>query len=94
MMPSSLAKMNRAGPAAAPLCTTNPVPPLKTSPVTKACAPDGVVNVTTSALGAPVPSWSVEVPVWLFAIHQGEVGLWTNPHALTRCESTKSATPG
>src|SRR5215475_4479114 len=80
-VPSSLAKMNRAGAGdPTPLFTTNPVPPLKTSPVGLPCAPPapGTVNSVTIAL--PPALNRVVLPDPLSAIHQGVVGPATKPH--------------
>src|ERR1041385_6502154 len=91
-VPSSLAKINRAGAGEpTPLFTTKPVPPLKTTPVGLPCAPPapGTIN---SAWIAPVPILNkVVVPVPLFAIHQGVAGPETRPHALTTLASVWSA---
>src|SRR3989441_5849643 len=86
IVPSSVAKMKRAGPCAVPLATTNPAPPLKTVPV-------GALGTdTVSGTLAPVlPLYSVERSVPLSATHHGEVALATSPQALTRAGSTRSA---
>src|ERR1041385_2313894 len=91
-VPSSLAKMNRAGAGApTPLFTTKPEPPLKTTPVGLPCSPPapGTVNSVTIAL-APTLN-NVVLPVPLSAIHQGVVGPETRPQALTRLVSMWSA---
>src|SRR5260370_885235 len=86
IVPSSVAKMKRAGPCVAPLATTNPAPPLKTTPVG---APG---TETVSVTLAPVFAlYSVERSVPLSATHHGDVPLATSPQALTRAGSTRSA---
>src|SRR5260221_6485812 len=98
IVPSSVLKMNRATPDVVPLETTKPVVPLKTTPVGAAVVPAGLPpgggTVTTSGIGVPAPLYSVEKPVPLSEIQNGEVGLCTIPQGLTRCGSVTLATPG
>ena len=76
--PLSVANRNTDGPSAPSCVTWNPEPPLNTVPVG---APP---TVTTSGIGLPFPSYSVEVFEWLFATHHGVLGPETRPHAFTR----------
>src|SRR5258706_142308 len=86
MVPSSLANRNRAGPWAAALVTTKPVPGLKTMPV----GAPGTVTVRDPF--APVfPLYRVESPLPLSATHQGEVLLAASPQGLTSAVSKTSA---
>ena len=55
MVPSSLAKMKRAGPVPAPLFTTKPLPPLNTTPVGVPCSPPAPGTVTIRGM-VPVPT--------------------------------------
>src|SRR6266536_3518202 len=81
IVPASVAKMNREEPELVSTLTTNPEPPLNTSPVG---APG---TLTTSGRALPDPSYRVERSVSLSATHQGVVGPATSPHAFTRWES-------
>src|SRR5580704_17817620 len=86
MTPSSEQNMKSAG---LPGCTSNPfafeAKVLKITPVTgpavRAFPAWGIV--TTSGLAAPVPSYSVAVPVPLFPTQNG-VGPNPTPHGFTR----------
>ena len=91
IVPSSLAKMKRAGPVPAPLFTTKPVPPLKTTPVGALCWPIAPGTVTISGMVPPPTLYTVERPFPLSEIHHGDIGLETSPQALTRLVSTRSA---
>src|SRR2546427_13007512 len=90
IVPSSAAKIKRAGLVPALLVTTKPVPPLNTTPVGVPCwspAP-GTVKV---AWMAPVPTlYSVVRPVPLSAIHHGVVGPVTSPQTVTTLISSRS----
>src|SRR5262249_42281962 len=85
IVPSSAAKMKRAGPEDPPLETTKPGPPLKTMPV-GAPATD-----TTSDEIAPAPLYRVDLSVPLSATHHTLVALATRPQPLTRLGSVWSA---
>src|SRR5512133_922757 len=78
--------MNLAGPEAPLPRTTNPRPPLKTTPV----GPPG--TVTVSACLRPSPEYSVLVLRPSFATHHGPSRLAARPHGLTRCASERSVT--
>src|SRR5215831_1746733 len=91
-VPSSLAKMKRAGAGEpTPLLTTKPVPPLKTSPVGLPCAPPAPGTVKSATITPVAALYNVDLPVSLSAIHQGVVGPATKPQALTRLASVWSA---
>src|SRR2546427_678230 len=91
IVPSSAAKIKRAGLVPALLVTTKPVPPLNTTPVGVPCWPPAPGTVNTAWM-APLPTlYSVERPVPLSEIHHGDVGLETSPQALTRLGSTRAA---
>ena len=93
MVPSSPAKMKRAGLVPTPLVTTKPVPPLRTWPVGAPCWPIAPGTVTTMGM-VPVPTlYSVERPVPVSEIHHGDVALRDTPQALTRLGSTRAACP-
>src|SRR5258708_1384487 len=97
IVPSSVLKMKRAGPEAAPLETTKPLVPLKTTPVGAATGPAGLAlgggAVTTiggpggGGKGGPGPLYSVLTPVPLSAIQKGVAGPCTMPQELTRLGS-------
>src|SRR5882762_6118047 len=92
IVPSSLAKMNRAALGEpTPLFTTKPVPPLKTSPVGLPCAPPAPGTVKIAGIAPLATLYNVDLPVPLSAIHQGVVGPETRPQALTRLESVLAA---
>src|SRR5881628_2026120 len=91
IVPSSLSKIKRAGLVPPLLVTTKPVPPLKTSPVGLPCAPPAPGTVKTCGIVPAATLYSVDLPVPLSAIHQGDVGLAANPQALTRLGSVWSA---
>src|SRR5438132_1476094 len=98
MVPSSAAKMNRAGAVAPFPLTTKSAVPLKTTPVGAADEPPaGGGMVTTSGdpagKGCPEPSYSVDTPVPLAETHQGEVGELTRPQGFTRLSSVTAAIP-
>src|SRR5438270_3960990 len=80
MIPASLEKMNAAEPLAAPLLTTNAVLPalFQTSPVG---FPPGI-ETTNDGIVLVAALYRVAVPLPLFAIHHGDVGLDASPHAL------------
>src|SRR6266705_7214714 len=84
MRPSSLAKMNRAGPTAGPFRTTKLALPLKTMPV------GPPATATTSARGTPSPPYSLERSVPLLETHHGLVELAVMPQPFTRFGSTRS----
>src|SRR6266511_4313236 len=84
MRPSSLAKMNLAGPEAGPFLTRKLELPLKTIPV----GPPG--TWTTRARGTPSPPYSLERSVPLLDTHQGLVALAVMPQPFTRFGSTRS----
>src|SRR5205823_10026947 len=86
IVPSSLAKMKRAGPEAKPLVTAKLVVPLNTTPV----GAPGTVTVRPS-LAPVLPLYSVATAVPLSDTHHGEVPLETRPQAFTRSGSTRSA---
>src|SRR6185503_4033964 len=94
IVPSSLAKMKRAGLVPAPLVTTKLVPPLNTRPVGALCPPPVPGTTKTAGMVAVPTLYSVERPVPLSEIHHGDVALDTSPHAFTRFESSLSAAPG
>src|SRR5260221_5488455 len=93
IVPSSVLKMNRATPDMVPFETRKPAVPLKTTPVGAAVVPAGLppgggIVTTRGAFGGKgvaAPVYSVETPVPLFEIQDGEVTLWTIPQAVTRC---------
>src|ERR1051325_5672762 len=84
MVPSSVLKMNRAGPEFVPSVTTKPAPPLKTMPVGAlgGSSPAAGGTDTTRAFAFPEASYSVESPVPLSFTHQKPVGLNCSPQAL------------
>src|SRR5258707_12271195 len=92
IVPSSVLKMNRAGPDVVPLETTKPLVPLKTTPVGAAVVPAGLLwgggIVTTrggpGGKGVAGPVYSVETPGPLSANQKGVVGPGTMAQALTR----------
>src|SRR5262245_43488797 len=90
--PDSDAKMNAAGPLAAPLVTTKSVVGLNTCPVG---APPGMVTLNGWLIGLPATS-----PVYTslrFAPlddTQKDRGPTAMPHPLIRVESVTRATPG
>src|SRR5919204_3493981 len=84
ILPSSLAKMNRA---AVPLTRKSVDDPLKTTPV----GPPS--TVTVSGIFTPAAVYRVDLSVPLSDTHQGVVGPATSPHAFTRSESTVGAAP-
>src|SRR5438128_1561162 len=95
IVPSSLAKMKRAGLGlpVPPLLTTKPAPPLNTMPVGALWLPPAPGTVKIAGM-APVPTlYSVERPVPLSEIHHGDVGLDASPQAFTRLASWWSARP-
>src|SRR6476659_8715676 len=92
--PSSVAKMNLLAPEIPAAVTMKPLEPLNTMPVGLPPLPaEGVGICTTSACGLPAPSYSVEVPVPLFATQTNPNGLNARPQAFTRFGSTWSAVP-
>src|SRR3954447_20950789 len=68
ILPSSLANRNNEGPESPLLRTTKSDVPLKTVPV----GPPR--TSTTSGSTAPVPSYRVDLSVWLSATHHGVDG--------------------
>src|SRR6267378_2527493 len=94
MVPSSVAKINEAGPDFPASETTNPVVPLKTTPVGAAVnvAPAGGGIVTTSGepgesgfgKGFPLPRRTDATPVPLSDIQNGPSGAKVMPHGLVR----------
>ena len=85
MMPSSPAKMNRALVDAG---ITKSLVALKTIPVGAPPVLLPVVGMfTTSDCFTPAASYSVDVPVWLFATHRMPVGPKASPQGLTRFAS-------
>src|SRR3954451_22856669 len=78
--------MNRAGPEAPLPCTTNPLPPLKTTPV----GPPG--TATVSACRRPSAAYSVLVLRPSFETHHGPSRLAARPQGLTSWESARSVT--
>src|SRR5262245_35967184 len=92
IVPSSLAKINRAGAGEpTPLLTTKPVPPLKTSPVGLPCAPPAPGTVKSATITPVATLYNVDLPVPLSEVHQGVVGPASRPQALTRLASVWSA---
>src|SRR4051812_37025575 len=87
IVPLSVEKMNSAAPEFVPSLTTNPGPPLNTSPVG---APG---TLTTSDCGVPDPSYSVDTSMPLSATHHGVPDPAARPHAFTRFGSVNCATP-
>src|SRR5215469_5088267 len=59
---------------------SNVTPPLEAGRLTTSALPAGC--------GTPLPSYSVDVSVWLFATHAGVEGRNTIPQGFTRWEST------
>src|SRR5437867_2518373 len=96
MVPSSVAKMNRAG---LPFGRTKSALPLKTVPVGVASVPEGaffgggIVTVPVPLIGtiAPAPVYSVEKPVPLSETHHGLVLLRLSPQGFFRFGSTTAA---
>src|SRR5438105_1296933 len=88
MIPASLAKMNVAGPLAAPFVTMKPPPVLlKTRPVG---APPGIAT-TNDEIVLVLALYRIDVSLPLLAIHHGDVGVETRPHGLTSKSSCRSA---
>src|SRR5258706_8147155 len=93
IVPSSVAKIKGAAPDPMAFETTKPAVPLKTTPVGAAVVPAGLSPgggiVTTSGVaggkGVPAPLYSVDTPVPLSEIQNGEGALCTIPQALARC---------
>src|SRR3954452_16032014 len=81
IVPSSVEKMNSAGPEFVPSLTTNPGVPLNTRPVGE------VGTWTTSDCGTPSPSYSVDRSVPLSATHHGVEGPAARPQPFTRLGS-------
>src|SRR6478672_4299931 len=74
ILPSSVAKMNAAGPDALPFETTKCAPALETAPV-------GTFGTwTTSETALPSARYSVVTFAPLSATHQGEVWSDVSPH--------------
>src|SRR5512133_1354473 len=100
MVPSSVAKMNRAAPFGTPVAaffgTTNPVVPLATCPVGVAASllPGGGAMVTTNPCFMPAALYSVVLPVPLSLTQIGLVAVCDMPHAFTSNGSVLIATPG
>src|SRR5437588_12823644 len=88
MVPSSVSKMNLAEPDLLFSVTTNPAPPLNTTPV------GALGTATTRPCFTPLRLYSVDLSVPLSLTHQGEVGVRVNPHGFTKSESVWAARPG
>src|SRR5690348_3811302 len=92
-MPPSPEKMNSAAPDLPAALTTKSVVVLPTIPVgSKVAPPLEAGRWTTSALpagcGTPLPSYSVDVSLWLLATQTGAVGRNTIPQGFTSSLST------
>src|SRR5712691_207337 len=98
IVPSSVAKMKRLGPAPLLVATTKPLVPLKTLPVGAAVVPAGLPLgggiVTTSGTAVPSPLYKVATPAPLSDTHQKVVGPCDRPQGLSRFASVKVARPG
>src|SRR4029079_14409253 len=95
MVPSSVAKMNNAGPERSCALTTKSGEPLNTIPVREP-GPSPVAEgiATTSCCGTPWALQRVESPVTWSLTQKGEAAADVSPQAFTRWGSLLGALPG
>src|SRR4051812_17051250 len=89
IVPCSVAKINALAALVLPFDTTKPVEALNTMPVgapgSALVIGPGICTIRGTAL--PLPSYNVDVPLWLLATQTAPVGLNAMPHVLTRFAS-------
>src|SRR5437868_14795702 len=87
-VPSSVAKMNKAGAEAPSFETLKSLEPLKTIPVGEPVPlPEAVGIATSKGTFDPSALYRVDSPVTLSLTQKGEPGPKVSPQALTRCAS-------
>ena len=91
MLPPSPSKMKVAAALVVPLPTTKPVLALATMPVGLNGTPPVAAKCATTGVMTPLPLYSVDVSLWLFATHMGDVAPSASPHGFFSCGSVTGA---